>query len=120
MNIEHYEKNFQYTDREMLHVARKVGKLATYCKRIKDEASSIRIEVESRKTKKARDNLKMVVIIQLPDKTLRADSRKDSVIEAVDRCIEKLEPQVKKYKELHTRKGKRTPGLKKVVRRKSV
>lgn len=102
MNIQHFEKNFHYTDREMLHVARKLGKIATFCKRVKNEDSCIKIEAERRGTKKARDEMKVTILVELPGKVLKADSRKADIIEAVDRCIEKIEPQVKKYKELHT------------------
>ena len=106
MNILHYEKNFTYTDRELLQIARKIGKIATYCKRVKDEGSCIRIDAERRNTKKDRDQVKVSITIELPGKELRAESRRSDVIEAVDRCIEKLEPQVKKYKELHTSRGR--------------
>ena len=100
MQILHYEKNFRYSDRAFLSVARKLGKLATICKRVKDESSFIRIDVERRKTKKGRDALKVSVTLELPEKWLRAESRRPDVVEAVDRCVEKLEPQLKKYKEL--------------------
>ena len=106
MRILHFEKNFHYTDRDLLMVASKIGKLATYCKRVKDESSSIHIDVERRSTKKERDQLKMNVTINLPHKILRAESRKPTVIDCIERCVEKLEPQVKKYKELHTPLGR--------------
>jgi ribosomal subunit interface protein len=99
MNVQHFEKNFQYTASEFLTIARKVGKLATYCKCVKDESSSIRIEAERRNTKKDRDQVKVAIMVDLPGKTLRAESRRLDVVEAIDRCIKKLEPQVKKYKE---------------------
>ena len=99
MRMMHYEKNFHYTDRELLLTARKLGKLATYCKRLKDEDSTIKVEVEKRPTKKARDEIKVTVIVELPGKTLVSDSRKHTYIEAFDRCHAKLETQVKKYKE---------------------
>lgn len=102
MNIQHYEKDFSYTDRELIILARKIGRLATYCKRLKDESSCIRVEAERRKTEKRKDSMKVAVTVELPDKTLRAESRRDDVLDAVDRCIEKLEPQVKKYKELRS------------------
>jgi ribosomal subunit interface protein len=103
MNVQHFEKGFQYTDEQLLLIARKVGKLATYCRRIKDEASIIRVESDRRPTKKLRDQAKVMITVELPRKVLRAESRRPDPIEAVDRCIEKLEPQVKRYKELHTR-----------------
>jgi ribosomal subunit interface protein len=101
MNIQHFEKGFHYTDKDLLSIARKVGKLATYCKKIKDEGSVIRIESERRRTKKERDQVKVAITLELPKKQLRAESRRPDVVEALDRCIEKLEPQVKKYKDLH-------------------
>ena len=106
MNIQHYEKGFHYTDRELLHIAQKIGKLATFCKRLKNDDSYIRIEAEHRRTEKKRDSFKVMVTVALPDKVLRAESRKDNPIDAVDSCTEKLDTQVKKYKDMHTRKGK--------------
>lgn len=106
MHIEHYEKNLRYTDEELLLLARKLGKMATYCRRLKDESSVIRVEAVRRPTKKQRDEVEVVIVVQLPGKTLTADSRKATVIEAVDRCVEKLEPQLLKFKEMHTGKGR--------------
>ncbi len=74
MNIQHFERGFSYNDRQLLLIARKIGKLATYCKRVKDESSSIRIEAERRNTKKGRDRIKVSMTVELPGKTLRAES----------------------------------------------
>ena len=46
-----------------------------------------------------------MITVKLPEKILRAESRRARALDAVDRCVEKLEPQIKKYKELHTGKG---------------
>jgi ribosomal subunit interface protein len=107
MHIEHFEKGIRYSDRELLLLARKLGKMATYCSRLKDEASVIRVEAERRPTKKAQDEVKVMITVELPRKVLRAESRKGTVVEAVDRCVEKLEPQLLKYKEVHM--GPRRP-----------
>lgn len=106
MHIEHFEKGVRYTDEELLVLARKLGKMATYCRRLKDEASVIRVEAERRETKKESDMVKVMITVELPKKIMRAESRKATVIEAVDRAVEKLEPQLLKYKELHTRVGR--------------
>ncbi|MDD4319672.1 MAG: HPF/RaiA family ribosome-associated protein [Candidatus Peribacteraceae bacterium] len=106
MNVQHFEKGLQYSDRDLLLLARKIGRLATYCKRLKDEASSIRVEAERRPTKKETDSVKVMITVDLPRKRLRAESRRDSALDAIDRCIEKLEPQIKRYKELGTGLGK--------------
>lgn len=106
MHIEHFEKGVRYTDQDLLVLARKLGKMATYCRRLKDESSVIRVEAERRPTKKAADEIKVMITVELPQKILRAESRKKSVVEAMDRAVEKLEPQLIKYKELHTKKGR--------------
>ena len=102
MNIQHFEKGLSYNDQELLILARKIGKLATYCKRLKDEESAIRVEAERRETKKDRDQVKVTVTVELPKKTFRAESRRNRVIEAIDRAVEKIEPQLKRYKEQQT------------------
>jgi len=102
MNVQHFEQGFHYSDTQLVVVAKKIGKLATYCKRLQDESSVIRVESEHRPTKKDRDEVKVMITVDLPQATLRAESRRKDPIEALDRCIEKLEPQVKRYKEKHT------------------
>ena len=106
MNIQHFEKGFHYTDKELLMVAKKIGKLATYCKKVKDESSYIRVDAEKRKTEKKRDAMKVTMTVKLPKKVLRAESRKPDVMDGIDRCTEKLKSQLKKYKELHIQKGR--------------
>ena len=106
MHIEHFEKDVTYSDTELLLLVKKVGRLATYCSKLKDEASSIRVETERRDTKKNRDQVKVMITVHLPKKTLRAESRKFEALDALDSCVEKLEAQIKKYKEMHTGLGK--------------
>jgi len=106
MRLEHYEKGIQYTADDLLLVARKMGKLATYCSRVNVEASVIRKEVKKGKTKKASDEIKVMITIELPKKLLRGESRKSTLREAIDRASEKLEPQLVKYKEMRTGKGR--------------
>lgn len=43
--------------------------------------------------------MKVTVTVELPKKILRAESRRVDPLIAVDRCVEKLEPQIKKYKD---------------------
>ncbi|MBU0458256.1 HPF/RaiA family ribosome-associated protein [Patescibacteria group bacterium] len=87
-------------------MAKKIGKLATYCKKIKDESSSIRVESEMRRTKKGRDSMKVTMTVELPGKVLRSESRRPDPVEGVDRCCEKMEPQIIRYKEMRTGRGR--------------
>ncbi len=105
MHVEHFEKGVRYTDRDLILLAKKIGRLATYCRRLKDEGSWIRVESEREDTKKVTDRTSVQVTVGLPKKTLRAESLKGDPLSALDRCIEKLEPQIKRYKDMHTGKG---------------
>ncbi len=105
MHIEHFEKGIRYTDKELLMVARKIGKLATYCGKLKDASSMIRVEAERRDTKKENDSVKVMMTVELPHKQFRSESRKASIVEAFDRAVEKLEPQLIRYKEMRSAKG---------------
>ena len=100
MNIQHLEKGLHYSDRDLILFARKIGKLATYCRYVKDESSVIRVETERRETKKERDSVKMMIQVDLPKKILRAESRKETPIDALENCVDKLYPQIEKYKEI--------------------
>ncbi len=102
MNVEHFEKGISYNSDELILLAKKIGRLATYCRFLKGEGSSIRVEAERRDTKKDRDQVKVMITVRLPKELLRVESRKNLVMEAVDSCIEKLEDQVKRYKEMHS------------------
>ncbi len=104
MHVEHFEKGVRYNDAELILLARKIGRLATYCRRLKDAGSSIRVESERSDSKKDADRVSVQVTIHLPKKVLRAESLKVNALLALDRCIEKLEPQIKRYKETHCMK----------------
>lgn len=106
MHVEHFEKGVRYSDQQLILLARKIGKLATYCRRLKDEGSSIRVEAERGDTKKDVDQISVQVTVHLPKTILRAESLKTDAMTALDRCIEKLKPQILRYKEMHTGKGK--------------
>ena len=106
MHVEHVERGVRYNDQELILLAKKIGRLATYCRFIKDESAKIKVEAERRDTKKDRDQVKVDITVYLPKKILRAESRKFTALDAVDSCIEKLEEQVKEYKEMNTGKGK--------------
>lgn len=108
MNVQHFEKNFQYTDKELLVVARKIGRLANFCRKLHDASSVIRVEAERRDTKKRNDSLKVMIEVRLPGAVLRAESRRDDVVEAIDRCAAKLEPQLLRYKAKHVDRGSRS------------
>ena len=103
MHIQHFEKGITFTDHDRVIFARKIGKLATYCSRVKDESSVIKVEAERRQTKKERDMVKMAIQVDLPKKVLRAESRRATALDALERCLDKLYHQIEKYKEMNVK-----------------
>ena len=101
MRLTHYEKGYFYTAKELMMLAKKVGRLTRYCNNIKDESSVVHVETVSRNTKKEKDSVKVMITVTFPRKTLRAESRKKDALSAIDRCCEKLESQIEKYKAQH-------------------
>lgn len=112
MRIINFEKGLSYSDKERVLMAKKIGKIATYCSRVKDEDSFIRVEAERRETQKDRDSVKVSLEVALPGKVLRAESRREQVIEALDRCVEKIESPLLKYKEMKLDRGQRRDSVK--------
>lgn len=106
MKVEHFEKGISYDADQLILLAKKLGKLATYCRFLKDEGSGIRLEAERSDTKKDGDQVKVMITVRLPKEVLRVESLKNTALGAVDRCIEKLEGPLKKYKDLHSGRGK--------------
>ena len=102
MHVEHFEKGVSYNADELLLLAKKIGRLATYCRFLKDDGSSIRVEATRRDTKKDGDQVKVMVTVHLPKEILRSESRKNQVMVAVDSCMKKLKDQVKRYKDMHS------------------
>ena len=118
MNIQHFEKGLSYNASELLIFARKISKLADYCETLKNEESSIRIETERRATKKKNDEVKVMITVTLPRETLRSESRRNRMIDAFDRAVKKLVPQLKRYKEMHTGRQAAHEGARKMARAK--
>jgi ribosome-associated translation inhibitor RaiA len=102
MRVQHLEKGLHYSAKEFMLIARKIGSLATHCSRIMDESSIIRVVAERAATKKEADSVLVTITVELPGKVLRAESRRPAPVDAVERCVEKLDGQLAKYKERHS------------------
>jgi ribosome-associated translation inhibitor RaiA len=102
MHVLHYEHGLTYTTSELLLLARKLGKLGTYCQRLKDDASHLRLEAEAHDSAKAKDRTIVKLTVTLPKATLHAEANGAKALDAVDRCLAKMLPQLKRYKEMHT------------------
>ncbi len=98
-------KNYYLTVETNELLSKKIMRLTRYCERLKDESSTITVRIEGRDTKKRSDSVKVEVQIALPHKVLRAESRKNNVLDGLDSCLEKLEEQTKEYKERRKRGG---------------
>ena len=86
------------TERET-YFYQKFEKLTQFASRISDESSEIRAEMEHEEARKPEDQYVCRLTLFVPHDTMRAESRSDSLENAVDDVIEKIKGQIEQYKD---------------------
>lgn len=86
-------KNYTLSKETKAHLTKKIGKLRKYFNRI------VEIEVEVTQEKDTLKSKKIEVILRVVGKTIRAKEVAEDIFLATDKVVEKLEKQIKKYKE---------------------
>lgn len=76
----------------------KVSHLADLAERIKDESSEIRVDLSHHQSRAAEDAYECHLTLFVPHAKMRAESRAESLENVVDQVIEKMKPQIEKYK----------------------
>ena len=99
MKILIHTKKLTLTEEEQAYIEKKMEKISDLSKRIKDESSEIKVEIDRDDTKATEDSLSCAITIIIPKETLRAESHGTFVKEVVDIAKKKLIPQIEKYKE---------------------
>ena len=98
MQIKLITQNIKLNEAQEAMVRKKVEKLATYAARISDESSEIKIDISHEKSKKPEHAFRCVLTLFVPQDTLRAKARHESLRNVIDEVIEKVKKQIEKYK----------------------
>lgn len=88
-------------------IRQKFVKLSKFADRIGDESTEIRVELVHSETRKKEDSYLCVLTMFVPQDTLRAESRSDSLETAIDEVLEKIKAPIERYKDKTNRISKR-------------
>lgn len=98
MQIKIKSQNLNLSDSQTEMIMEKVEKLAHFADRLGDESSEFRVEVSHAKSRKPADAYTCQLTIFAPHAVIRAESRDESVENAVDACLLKIRTQLDRYK----------------------
>jgi ribosomal subunit interface protein len=98
MQIKITTQHLKLNETQEAMVRKKIEKLATYAARISDESSEVKMDISHEKSKKPEHAFRCVLTFFVPQDTLRAKARHESLRNAVDEVIEKVKGQIEHYK----------------------
>ena len=107
MQIKIKSKNLNLSDSQHEMIEKKVSKLHNLADRLSDESTEFRIEVRHEKSRKPADAYICQLTIFAPTAVIRAETRDESIENAVDSCMEKIKHQIDKYKSKIHRSAKK-------------
>ncbi len=79
-------------------ILRKFEKLSHLAARIEDESSEIRVDLSYEDTRSKNDSYGCILTMFVPQETLRAEARDETLENVVDAVIEKIKGQIEHYK----------------------
>lgn len=100
-------KNMDVPDRLDDYVRRKIGKLERYL----NEPAETQVELSEESTKNAQQRQVVQVTIFKNGTIVRGEERAADMPAAIDAVVDKLERQIKRYKEKNAQKKRRAPAL---------
>lgn len=95
MNVQIYNRNLELTERLSEYVETKVEKLGRYLADIED----VRVDLSATNTRDASRRMVAQITIRIRRSVLRAEERSGDVFSAFDAVMDKMERQIRRYKE---------------------
>lgn len=98
MQIKIKSQNLNLSDSQKEMIEAKVSKLQNFADRLGDESAEFRVEVRHEKSRKAEDAYSCQLTIFAPTTILRAETRNETIENAIDECLEKIRTPIERYK----------------------
>ncbi|HPD40744.1 MAG TPA: ribosome-associated translation inhibitor RaiA [Anaerolineae bacterium] len=95
MNVQIYNRNLELTERLSEYVESKVERLSRYLADIED----VRVDLSATNARDASRRMVAQITIRVPRSVLRAEERAGDVFSAFDAVMDKMERQIRRYKE---------------------
>ena len=108
MQLKIKSKNLNLSDGQKELLETKVMKLQNFADRLGDESVEFRVEVRHEKSRKASDAYICQLTIFAPSAVIRAETRKETIENALDECLDKIKVQIERYKAKLHRSEKRS------------
>ncbi len=104
MKIQLVQHHIELTEKQKDYINAKVENIQKYERRVADEASQIRVDIERHKVKSSSEDIELQITLRIPHSVIRAEVRGATVEEATDKAMDKIKKQIERYK---TRKHRR-------------
>jgi putative sigma-54 modulation protein len=114
MEIKIKSQNMTLSDSQKEMVRSKVEKLQRYADRLGDESAEFRVELAHQQSRKPADAYVCQLTIYAPSAVIRAETKDESVENAVDACLDTIKSQIDRYKAKIHRLDKKQSRLKEV------
>lgn len=95
MNVQIYNRNLELTERLSEYVESKVAKLSRYLMDIED----VRVDLSATNARDASRRMVAQITIRVRRSVLRAEERAGDIFSAFDAVMDKMERQIRRYKE---------------------
>lgn len=110
MQIRIKTQHLNLSDKQRQSIEKKVEKLQNLADRLGDESTEFRIEVKHEKSRKTSDAYACQLTIFAPQAVIRAETRNDTIENAIDECMDKIKTQIERYKAKIQRSVKKATG----------
>lgn len=114
MQIRIKSQNLNLADSQKDSIENKVSKLQNLADRLGDESTEFRVEVRHEKSRKTSDAYICQLTIFAPNAVIRAETRSETIENAVDDCLDKIKTQIERYKAKTNRSDKKGLGPQKM------
>lgn len=98
MQIKIKSTNLSLNNNQKSNIKSKVEKLAKLADRLGDTSSEFRVEVRHEKSRRSEDAYICQLTIFAPNAVIRAETRNNTIENAVDECMDKIRTQIERYK----------------------
>lgn len=99
MEIKIHTRDIHLGEERDKAIRKKFEKLTQFAHRIGDESSEIRVDMAHEEARKNDDAYLCTLTLFVPQETLRAESRSDSLETAIDDVLEKIKGPIERYKD---------------------
>jgi len=99
MEIKIHTQGLDLSEAQNEVIEKKITHLAELGGRLKDEATEVRVEFAYQEVKAKEDAYLCQVTFYPPHATIRAEARGEKVEDALDEVIDKIRPQIERYKD---------------------